>query len=138
MAGGRREGPPWPASRASPEWPPYCPLTHQGEVDHKIDLPNGLEGWVYEVYGGRELHTYVVPSGDKRTVREIDPESPRWAYTLVFGKDGTVIDVLYDSKHPRLGLSAVQMQRRAHPVAQKLPRVQHGPHFAPGASPERY
>jgi hypothetical protein len=57
---------------------------------------------------------------------------------LVFGKDGTVIDVLYDSKHPRLGLSAVQVQRRSHPVAQKLPRVKHGPHFAPGSRPERY
>jgi hypothetical protein len=68
--------------------------SHHGHADHKIDSPNGLLGWVYEVSGGREVITYVLPSGGERTVREIDPESPRWAYTLVFGGDGTVIDVL--------------------------------------------
>jgi len=111
---------------------------HHGHADHKIDLPNGLEGWVYEVSGGRDLHTYVQPSGAERTVREIDPESPRWAYTLVFGRDGTVVDVLYSGKHPRLGLSALQVQRRDDPVTQKLPDVKHGPHFPPGRSNERY
>lgn len=112
--------------------------SHHGHPDHKIDLPNGLEGWVYEVYGDKKATTYVQPGGAERIVREIDPESPHWAYTLVFGQTGKVVDVLYDGKHPRLGLSALQVQRRGHPVAQKLPGVEHGPHFAPGASQERY
>jgi hypothetical protein len=57
---------------------------------------------------------------------------------LVFGERGTVIDVLHDAKHPALGLSALQVQRRVEPVAQKLPGVAHGKHFAPGSSLERY
>ena len=57
---------------------------------------------------------------------------------LVFDTDGTVIDVLYDSKHPELGLSALQVQRRIEPAAQKLPGVPHGEHFAPGSSLDRY
>ncbi|MEA3274096.1 MAG: hypothetical protein U9Q81_02115 [Pseudomonadota bacterium] len=112
--------------------------SHHGHPDHKITLPNGLEGWVYEIYGDREIRTYVQPGGSETEVEETPGASPKWSFVLVFSADGTVIDVLYDGKHPRLGLSALQVQRRIEPAAQKLPGVDHGKHFAPGSSQDRY
>ncbi len=109
-----------------------------GHPDHKLTLPNGQEGWVYEVYGDRHTQTYIQPDGTKRSVNEIEDPSPRWEYTLVFDSNEKVVDVLYDSKHPRLGLSALQVQRRIDPVGQKLPDVDHGAHFPPGVSLDRY
>lgn len=112
--------------------------SHHGHPDHKITLPNGLEGWVYEVYGDREIRTYIQPGGSAERVTETPRISPQWSYVLAFCANGTVIDVLYDAKHPELGLSALQVQRRIKPAAQKLPGVDHGKHFAPGSSQERY
>lgn len=86
----------------------------------------------------RDLRTYIQPGGGKSQVTETPQASPSWSYVLVFGANGTAIDVLYDAKHPELGLSALQVQRRIDPAAQKLPGVDHGKHFAPGSSHERY
>lgn len=112
--------------------------THHGHPDHKITLPNGFLGWVYEVHGDREVKTYIQPGGGEAQVVETPRASPKWSYVLVFDTDSTVIDVLYDSKHPALGLSALQVQRRIEPMEQKLPGVEHGEHFAPGSSLDRY
>jgi len=112
--------------------------SHHGHPDHKITLPNGLEGWVYEVYGDREARTYIQPSGSETKVAETPWASPKWSDVLVFGANGTVIDVLYDAKHPELGLSPLQVQRLIEAAAQKLPGVDHGKHFAPGSSQSHY
>ena len=63
-------------------------LVHHGKAHWTTKLPNGREGWVYQ-YGSRDT-TY--------------------SYTLEFGRDGTVIDVVYrhvNDKHP---LSALGVQ----------------------------
>lgn len=67
-------------------------FSHHGSAHRRITLPNGNEGWVYNV-GDKEWH---------RT------------YTLVFKPDGTVGDVLYydHSKHSDAGLSALQLQSK--------------------------
>jgi len=64
-------------------------FSHHGQADKKVELPNGAEGWLYDV-GREEWH---------RT------------YTLVFGGEGTVIDVLYyDHSRFEEGLSALVLQ----------------------------
>lgn len=111
---------------------------HHGHPDHRIDLPNGLEGWVYELHGDGISRKYIQPDGSEQTVREAKKYSLDRSYTLVFDRDRTVIDVLFDDQHRDLGLSAVQVQRRSDVEGQKLPGVPHGPHSPPGASQERY
>ena len=69
-----------------------------GHPDHKLTLPNGQEGWVYEIYGDRHTQTYIQPDGTKRSVNEIEDPSPRWEYTLVFDSNEKVVDVLYDRR----------------------------------------
>lgn len=63
---------------------------HHGKAIKEFTLPNGRLGWMYDV-GQQEWH---------RT------------YTLVFGNDGKVIDVLYydHSKYSKNGLTALQIQ----------------------------
>lgn len=112
--------------------------SHHGHPDHKITLPNHRKGWTYEVFGGNRSKSYVQPGGTERTVRDTDYSAPRSSYTLVFGADGTVIDVLYDDLHAEFDLSALQVQRRADPAANKLPDIEHGRHFAPGGPREHY
>lgn len=65
-------------------------FSHHGKANKEFTLPNGLLGWLYDV-GQREWH---------RT------------YTLVFGGDGTVIDVLYydHGRFSKYGLTALQVQ----------------------------
>ncbi len=112
--------------------------SHHGHPDHKITLPNGLEGWVYELYGGQELRKYIGPDGTKHRVKEATQSFPISSFVLVFDTQRKVVDVLYDSKRPKSGLSALQVQRRINPQKQKLPSLEHGAHFSPGGSRERY
>ena len=112
--------------------------SHHGHPDHKITLPNGLQAWIYEVPADRGIRTYTEPSGVERTVLEANRGSLHWAYTLVFGDAGKVNDVLYDSKHPKDGLSALQIQRQLDLSGQKLPSVSHGAHFPVGGGQSRY
>ncbi|HKJ76385.1 MAG TPA: hypothetical protein VKA64_04200 [Gammaproteobacteria bacterium] len=79
-------------------------FSHHGKAHQQFTLPNQREGWLYDV-GEKEWH---------RT------------YTLVFGKDGKVIDVMFfdHGRHEKYGLTALQVQSKA-------PRTQQ-PSIAPG------
>lgn len=119
--------------------PMIAARSHHGQPDHKITLPNNMEGWVYELYAPPGTETHVRPDGTSKTVRQIDPkDSPHWTYTLVFGEQGMVNDVLYNARDSATGPSALQIQRGANPVAQKLPGTEHGAHFSPGGGKDRY
>ena len=65
-------------------------FAHHGKANDELTLPNGRIGWLYDV-GTKEWHR---------------------SYTLVFGNDGVVIDVLYyDHGHfSKYGLTALQVQ----------------------------
>ena len=67
-------------------------FSHHGKAHKEFTLVNRREAWLYDV-GEKEWH---------RT------------YTLVFGKDGKVIDVLfYDhGRHEKYGLTALQVQSK--------------------------
>lgn len=67
-------------------------FSHHGKAHKEFVLVNGREAWLYDV-GEKEWH---------RT------------YTLVFGKDGKVIDVLYfdHGRHEKYGLTALQVQSK--------------------------
>ncbi|MDR9437030.1 MAG: hypothetical protein RI563_09110 [Thiohalophilus sp.] len=80
-------------------------FAHHGKADNELTLPNGKEGWLYDV-GKKEWH---------RT------------YTLVFGSDGVVIDVLYyDHGHfSKHGLTALQVQ--TNQIRTKSPALGPGP-----------
>lgn len=65
-------------------------FAHHGKANKEFTLPNGRLGWLYDV-GKQEWH---------RT------------YTLVFGNDGIVIDVMYydHGRFSKYGLTALQVQ----------------------------
>lgn len=67
-------------------------FSHHGSAHRRLTLPNGNEGWIFNV-------------GDKGWHR---------TYTLVFDANGMVSDVLYydHSKHSDSGLSALQLQSK--------------------------
>lgn len=67
-------------------------FSHHGKAHKELVLANRREAWLYDV-GEKEWH---------RT------------YTLVFGKDGKVIDVLYfdHGRHDQYGLTALQVQSK--------------------------
>lgn len=90
--------------------PKQAAFVHHGKALRTIALPNGLEGWVYEVGGEREK-TYRDPTGEERTVRESEKAFGWRAYTLVFDDRGLVVDVLYNEDGRHDGLSALQVQR---------------------------
>lgn len=79
-------------------------FVHHGKANKELVLPNGKTGWLYDV-GDQEWHR---------------------SYTLVFGDDGTVSDVLYydHGRFSKHGLSALQIQSVE-------PRTK-GPALAPG------
>lgn len=60
-------------------------FVHHGKAHHTVTLPNGKEGWVYEV-------------GEERGIR---------TYTLEFDDKGVVIDVLYQEIGRHSGQTAV-------------------------------
>lgn len=107
-------------------------FVHHGKADHSITLPNGLEGWVYQVRLDREVKSYRQPAGSIKRVVETEEGPNLRTYTLMFDTRGIVIDVLYNENGSHDGLSAVQIQRQADPAGQLLPSVRHGPHFPPG------
>ena len=119
--------------------PAMAAYAHHGHPHHKITLPNGLEGWVYEGHGAYDVVSYRQSDGpDESTVVEEHQGFPRMSYTLVFSIDGKVIDVLYDDSHGLHEASALQIQHSADARAQKIPGVEHGPHFPPGGPRTRY
>ncbi len=88
-------------------------FSHHGKAIRILILPNGKEGWVYEV-GIKEARTYEHPTKEKQkhTVYETDPGSGVRTYTLEFDSKGVVIDVLYNEQGRHDGLTALQLQRR--------------------------
>lgn len=87
-------------------------FSHHGKAHREIKLPNGLEGWVYDVGGLPKAVPYVSPTGEKKTVRETEAEHRVRSYTLVFDNRGVVIDVLYNEDGPHDGLTALSLQHR--------------------------
>jgi len=86
-------------------------FSHHGKALRTLVLPNGKEGWVYEV-GGKQAQTYQHPTMEKHTVYEAGPGNNVRTYTLVFDDQGVVIDVLYNEKGRHDGLTALQVQRK--------------------------
>ena len=85
--------------------------SHHGKAVRTKTLPNGLEGWVYEV-GGKQARTYQHPTMKKQTVFETEPGNGVRTFTLVFDGKGVVIDVLYNEQGRHDGLTALQAQRK--------------------------
>jgi len=87
---------------------------HHGKAVRTLILPNGKEGWVYEV-GGKQARTYQHPTKEKQkhTVYETEPGNGVRTYTLVFDDKGVVVDVLYNERGRHDGLTALQAQRKA-------------------------
>ena len=73
--------------------PRQVALERHGSPDRKIELANGHEGWVYDVGGFPWQSNYA----------------PR-TYTLVFDRQGVVVDVIYNAHDPRNGLTARSLQ----------------------------
>ncbi len=69
-------------------------FSHHGQATRKVTLPNGNEGWVYQVGEGTGLRTY----------------------TLEFNGRGVVIDVLYNEQGRHNGLTALELQAQAAKV----------------------
>lgn len=87
-------------------------FSHHGKAVRTVTLPNGKEGWVYEV-GGKEARTYQHPTKERQTVYETGPGNGVRTFTLVFDDKGVVIDVLYNEQGRHDGLTALQEQRKA-------------------------
>lgn len=118
---------------------PMGAYSHHGHPDHKITLPNRLEGWVYEVHGPGDVADYRnVAMNEDAAIAESHRGLPQMSYTLVFSVDGKVVDVLYDNPHGDAPATALQIQRSSAPKTQKLPGVEHGQHFPPGGESDRY
>lgn len=86
-------------------------FSHHGKASLEVELPNGLEGWVYEVGRSAEKETYKGPSGQRETVTETRHRRGTRLYTLVFSADGKVVDVLYNEHGRHDGLTALQAQQ---------------------------
>lgn len=87
-------------------------FSHHGKARRSVTLPNGKEGWVYEV-GTVQARTYQNPRGEPRSVQEAETGHGLRSYTLVFDARGVVSDVLYREQGPHDGLTALQVQLRA-------------------------
>lgn len=91
-------------------------ISHHGKPQQEIKLPNGLEGWVYEIGGPSK----AAPPVKKNLLGDIvgphphrvPQVSPAASYTLVFDDRGMVVDVLYNEKGPHNGLTALSVQHR--------------------------
>lgn len=94
-------------------------FVHHGKAVRTLILPNGKEGWVYEV-GGKQAQAYVHPTGEKHTVYETAPGNGIRTYTLEFDSKGVVIDVLYSEQGRHDGLTALQVQRKA--LGESIPK----------------
>lgn len=84
-------------------------FSHHGQATRKVTLPNGNEGWVYQVGEGTGLRTY----------------------TLEFDDKGVVTDVLYSEQGRHNGLTALLVQAEAAkvlgPDAESQPFKKHPP-----------
>ena len=83
-------------------------FSHHGKANKEIKLPNGREGWVYEVEEYYTPKIYIMANGEKKVVNERVNSNGYKNYILVFGIDGKIIDVLYQNK--KITGSALQFQ----------------------------
>lgn len=86
-------------------------FSHHGKALRILILPNGKEGWLYEV-GVKQARIYQQASRGKQTVYEAGPDNRASTYTLVFDNKDMVIDVLYNENGRHDGLTALQEQRK--------------------------
>lgn len=93
------------------EIPRSAAFSHHGEAHRKVTLVNGLEGWTYEVHQGGNPKRYQQPGGATSTTMDIHNHPAVITYTLVFGSDGTVIDVLFEDRQHGTGNSALLAQQ---------------------------
>ena len=87
-------------------------FSHHGKAHRNVTLPNGMEGWVYDVGGVVTTSSYVSPTGRKQAVAETAADHEARSYTLVFDQRGVVIDVLYNETGRHDGLTALALQHR--------------------------
>lgn len=84
-------------------------FSHHGKATREVKLPNGNDGWVYQV-------------GEETWLR---------TYTLEFDGKDQVIDVLYNERGRHNGMTALQMQAQAAkilgPEAEPEPFEKHSP-----------
>lgn len=95
-------------------------FSHHGQAHRNVELPNGLEGWVYE-NTVRDEKRYVQPSGEERERSVLEGGHIVSTYTLVFSGEGVVIDVLYQEPGKGKFASALLVQRETRPDTQKDP-----------------
>lgn len=95
-------------------------FAHHGQAHKVVALPNGLDGWVYEL-SPENKETYMSPSGEKRDVQSLEHTNVHSTYTLVFDSRGVVIDVLYRSPDRGEVQSALLVQRQEKPDIDKEP-----------------
>ena len=95
-------------------------FAHHGQAHNVVTLPNGLEGWVYENSLTKQ-ETFTMPSGQKRETQALEHTNVLSTYTLVFGSDGKVIDVLYRDNRRDDAASALLAQRQSKPDVEKEP-----------------
>lgn len=95
-------------------------FAHHGQAHKVVTLPNGLEGWVYEL-SPRDTETYTMPSGEKQAVESLEHTNVHASYTLVFDDRGIVVDVLYRAPGREDAHSALVEQRQANPDVEKEP-----------------
>ena len=95
-------------------------FAHHGQAHNVVTLPNGLEGWVYENLLTKQ-ETFTTPSGQKREVKSLEHTNVLSTYTLVFGPDGKVIDVLYRDNRGDDAASALLAQRKLKPDVENEP-----------------
>lgn len=86
-------------------------FVHHGHANTTVTLPNGMEGWVYEVHTVGDLKTYTQPNGSEMHVDETADHPAMATYTLVFDSRGIVIDVLYTAADGGDLKSALLIQR---------------------------
>lgn len=85
-------------------------FSHHGKAHRNITLPNGMEGWVYDVGGSVKTTSYVSPTGRKQAVAETEAGHAGRSYTLVLDDRGVVVDVLYNETGRDDGLTALSLQ----------------------------
>lgn len=95
-------------------------FSHHGQPHKTVELPNGLEGWIYENVL-KNIKIFELPSGEKREVESMENSHLVSTFTLVFDSSGVVIDVLYQEPGHGNADSALLVQRESKPDIEKSP-----------------
>ena len=93
-------------------------FSHHGQSHKTVELPNGLEGWVYENVL-KNNKSFMLPSGEKRDMETTEDAHLVSTFTLVFDSSGVVTDVLYLEPGHGNAESALLIQRDSKPDVEK-------------------